>query len=254
MQHKGKYIAVITCMLLCVLLPLTAFAHSGRTDSRGGHYDSQMGMYHYHHGFPAHGHPDGVCPFDPNYEENLEKTARMDYTDPLYEEETQEPSTKSDWSSVSKAFIKSFSGKKLFAGVLVLLSLGIFGIILYRLLRPIRHDRYHQMGTMQKLVTVSGYVAALVALVGIICFFSGYNTAAIICGVLTLVDSGIQIFWGDQNNIVTEVIAAVVGLLIGLFTDYSVLSCVAVCLCASTCLMSVLGLIGLALQMPGMKR
>lgn len=140
MQHKSKYIAVIVCMLLCVLLPLTAFAHSGRTDSRGGHYDSQMGMYHYHHGFPAHGHPDGVCPFDPNYEKNLEKTAGMEYTDAWYEEETQEENTeKSVWQTVSKASNNPFAGRKFVVSLLILLSLGIFGIVLYRLIKSPRH-------------------------------------------------------------------------------------------------------------------
>lgn len=70
-----KKCAAVTAfvLLFCALIPLTVLGHSGRTDSRGGHYDHQMGMYHYHHGFPAHGHSDGVCPFDPNYEKNLER-------------------------------------------------------------------------------------------------------------------------------------------------------------------------------------
>lgn len=43
---------------------LTALAHSGRTDSQGGHYDSATGEYHFHHGYPAHQHVNGVCPYD----------------------------------------------------------------------------------------------------------------------------------------------------------------------------------------------
>lgn len=43
---------------------MLAFAHSGRTDSNGGHYDRSDGSYHYHHGYSAHRHPNGVCPFD----------------------------------------------------------------------------------------------------------------------------------------------------------------------------------------------
>lgn len=42
-------------------------AHSGRTDSNGGHHDyknkSGLGDYHYHHGMGAHLHPNGVCPY-----------------------------------------------------------------------------------------------------------------------------------------------------------------------------------------------
>jgi hypothetical protein len=40
-----------------------SYAHSGRTDSSGGHYDRSTGEYHYHHGHSAHQHPNGVCPY-----------------------------------------------------------------------------------------------------------------------------------------------------------------------------------------------
>lgn len=53
--------------LLVLLVPCMAFAHSGRTDSAGGHHDYQnksgLGSYHYHHGYGPHLHPNGVCPY-----------------------------------------------------------------------------------------------------------------------------------------------------------------------------------------------
>ena len=54
------------CLLLC--FSSTTFAHSGRTDSNGGHRDNRnvsgLGYYHYHcGGNPAHLHPNGVCPY-----------------------------------------------------------------------------------------------------------------------------------------------------------------------------------------------
>ena len=45
-----------------------AFAHGGRTDEYGGHHDynnvSGLGSYHYHHGYEAHLHPNGICPYE----------------------------------------------------------------------------------------------------------------------------------------------------------------------------------------------
>lgn len=41
-----------------------SFAHSGGTDSQGGHYNHSTGEYHFHHGYHAHQHPNGVCPYD----------------------------------------------------------------------------------------------------------------------------------------------------------------------------------------------
>jgi len=49
---------------------IPVFAHTGKTDSNGGHTDYSTGDYHYHHGYPAHAHydmnNDGTidCPYD----------------------------------------------------------------------------------------------------------------------------------------------------------------------------------------------
>lgn len=55
-------------LLFCTILPFTVSAHSGRTDSSGGHHDyknvSGLGSYHYHHGYEAHLHPNGICPYE----------------------------------------------------------------------------------------------------------------------------------------------------------------------------------------------
>nr|WP_302598576.1 copper amine oxidase N-terminal domain-containing protein [uncultured Cellulosilyticum sp.] len=59
----------ITFLLVVVMLCSNLFAHSGRTDSNGGHKDNKnvsgLGSYHYHcGGYPAHLHDNGVCPYD----------------------------------------------------------------------------------------------------------------------------------------------------------------------------------------------
>lgn len=60
---------VFACLVFIPVLVFSASAHSGRTDSQGGHYDRSIGEYHYHHGYPAHDHfdmdGDGIvdCPY-----------------------------------------------------------------------------------------------------------------------------------------------------------------------------------------------
>lgn len=49
---------LLSLLLLLAILVTPAFAHPGRTDSNGGHYDRSTGKYHYHHGYPAHQHYD----------------------------------------------------------------------------------------------------------------------------------------------------------------------------------------------------
>ncbi len=68
---RNKMICLLfVALMVAVLLSGTALAHSGGTDSEGGHYDSETGEYHYHHGWPAHSHEDTDgdgepdCPYD----------------------------------------------------------------------------------------------------------------------------------------------------------------------------------------------
>lgn len=55
---------LLALLLACLLLTVPASAHPGGTDENGGHYDRSDGSYHYHHGYPAHQHTGGVCPYD----------------------------------------------------------------------------------------------------------------------------------------------------------------------------------------------
>ena len=55
---------IVFALALLSVLPVLAFAHPGNTDSKGGHHVTATGEYHYHHGQPAHQHPNGECPYD----------------------------------------------------------------------------------------------------------------------------------------------------------------------------------------------
>lgn len=50
-------------LLVSIISLLGVFAHSGRTDGNGGHWDRSAGEYHYHHGYGEHDHPNGICPY-----------------------------------------------------------------------------------------------------------------------------------------------------------------------------------------------
>jgi hypothetical protein len=54
---------IVSLALCCCALPIISPLHSGGTDGAGGHYDHSTGEYHYHHGYPAHQHPNGECPY-----------------------------------------------------------------------------------------------------------------------------------------------------------------------------------------------
>ena len=64
MRNKKILITSTILSVLCIACIFTSFAHSGRTDSSGGHWNKSTGTYHYHcGGYPAHSHSGGVCPY-----------------------------------------------------------------------------------------------------------------------------------------------------------------------------------------------
>jgi hypothetical protein len=53
-----RIIISVVGVFLVLVFSLPTLAHSGRTDSNGGHYNHSTGVYHYHHGYPEHQHYD----------------------------------------------------------------------------------------------------------------------------------------------------------------------------------------------------
>ena len=71
-MKQRKWITGIATLMAALLFMAPCSAHSGRTDSSGGHRDNKnvsgLGFYHYHcGGHPAHLHPNGVCPYTSGY-------------------------------------------------------------------------------------------------------------------------------------------------------------------------------------------
>lgn len=182
MRLCKKYAAIVSLALLfCALSPLIVFGHPGRTDSQGGHYDRQNGGYHYHHGYPEHDHPGGVCPFeDVEEEDDFDVPAHDDGDndgyDYAYENETtiQKQVMKSD-SSDNSDFMHSI-------GIIVLLlsPFIIGGIIIHLRLRkkyaPIeirssRQKEYCRLDTFALLLPMFAILAAIV-LILVLLYFS----------------------------------------------------------------------------------
>lgn len=63
-HRQLRKLLIIPLLILIFAIPVQA--HSGRTDSKGGHHVTATGEYHYHHGYPAHQHPNGICPYAAN--------------------------------------------------------------------------------------------------------------------------------------------------------------------------------------------
>lgn len=124
MKKLKKFLVVFMAVLLVgntftpaasvLRTDLTAEAHSGRTDANGGHHDyknvSGLGSYHYHcGGYPAHLHPNGVCPYassgssDAGAKVKLNKTAASVTAGNTLQLKVKGTSKKATWSSSKKS-------------------------------------------------------------------------------------------------------------------------------------------------------
>ena len=78
-MKKVFKISLILMSIVIIILGscVAVFAHPGKTDSNGGHFDRSTGEYHYHHGYPAHQHENGTCPYD--FDNNEKSTESHNY-------------------------------------------------------------------------------------------------------------------------------------------------------------------------------
>ena len=116
-----KKIIPLFTLLIILAFSSMVYAHPGRTDENGGHYDRSTGEYHYHHGYPAHQHENGICPY--NYDDKTFPDA-----------EARKPNSSS--TTVEKSAIhfpsESTSAESLFACIFSSLFLFLLLFILYK--------------------------------------------------------------------------------------------------------------------------
>ena len=95
---------------------------------------------------------------------------------------------------------------------------------------------------MRKFLSFSGAFSTLASIAGIVFYFTGLQTYTIICAICTLIDSFLQIKFGEQNNLTTEIISIIIGIIIALFAKVNIIGCASVSLCIVNALMSILGI------------
>lgn len=94
-----RIVSAAGCLLM---LTSVASAHPGQTDADGGHWDNDTGEYHYHHGYPAHQHTNGICPYD--YDDQTGRnsgTSGSSATDTISQDTTSDQVDDVDWRDPS---------------------------------------------------------------------------------------------------------------------------------------------------------
>lgn len=112
---KSSAKRAVTAVCCALLLTSFASAHPGRTDASGGHWDNSTGEYHYHHGYPAHQHTNGVCPYDYDDQTGASSGSSSEYVSPTITSDAEElsvsdygPEAEDDFDSKREAYESGF--------------------------------------------------------------------------------------------------------------------------------------------------
>ena len=93
---------------------------------------------------------------------------------------------------------------------------------------------------MNRGVFYFGIMSAISSIVGVICYFINAGIT-IICGVVSLINSVVQITFGDQNNLGTEIFSVFVAVIISLIFNLPIFAFIGFILCVVEVIMAFLG-------------
>lgn len=130
-----------TALLCAAFLTVSAFAHPGNTDSSGGHYNRSTGEYHYHHGYPAHQHTNGKCPYDYDDKTSQNSGSSGSYpSTPSKPADSPAPQQPNQPSSQQVPHTSQFDFSQVPTGAWVFLAMLLSGIFMYAVSFPRNRD------------------------------------------------------------------------------------------------------------------
>ena len=93
-----------------------------------------------------------------------------------------------------------------------------------------------------KTLTAFSVIDTLSTIIGIIFYYIGLPIVTIISACLSILDSILQVKYGDQNSLATEVITVIIGVIVALIAKISIIPCVAVTICFGSAILGVFSL------------
>lgn len=97
---------------------------------------------------------------------------------------------------------------------------------------------------MYKFAVIISHVSGVTSIIGLICAFV-YPPLALVLGGFSLFTSVMNVWFGDQNNFVTEIIAIGVGVVIGLLFEVDMVVAIAGAVCGLEAVIAIVGWIAL---------
>ena len=142
-----KKIIILSSIFIIVLFSNIAFAHPGGTDGNGGHYNHATGEYHYHHGYSAHQHENGICPYD------FEDQSFYDDLTTNYQPETNLPMGPEEPYIKNEKSLVQFGGISMETFIPILIAIVLFSFSLFFFIRSSRNQSNTNKKKRQKFYT-----------------------------------------------------------------------------------------------------
>ena len=92
---------------------------------------------------------------------------------------------------------------------------------------------------MYQFARFFNFVSSIASMIGIVCFFIN-PTITIICGILSLVNSILQVAFSDQNNLSTEITTIIIAIILALIIKTPIIPLIALFLCGVEILMLII--------------
>lgn len=93
---------------------------------------------------------------------------------------------------------------------------------------------------MYQISNISGFISSLTSILGTIFYF--FNpTVTIVCAILSILNSLIQVVFGDQNNLNTEIATIIIAAIVALFIKTSIFNFTCFAICAVDSLILIIG-------------
>ena len=93
-------------------------------------------------------------------------------------------------------------------------------------------------------ISILGAISTITSVIGIIFFFIN-PTVTIVCAAISALNSLLQITFGDQSNITTEIVTIIIAIIVALIIQKPIFPIICFALCLGDTLMSVLGWISM---------
>lgn len=98
---------------------------------------------------------------------------------------------------------------------------------------------------MLAFLNAFGFISGLLSIIGIILFFIN-PVFTIFCAAFSIIDSILQIFFGEQNNFSTEIFTIIIAVIIACIAKLSYINTISFALCICNALLWIIGWIFVA--------